>query len=109
MKKLFPLLLLLLAVNSYSQDKVIVIKPDMRARANGLVYLTRFDWFWFFKPGNDTSWARKDIDMTSWKPIRPAELPANYADKNGRVEGWFRAKVRLDHVYDTQQLGILYF
>jgi two-component system NtrC family sensor kinase len=81
----------------------------MRAKANGLVSLTRFDGFWFFKEGNDTSWARKDINMTGWKASRPAELSAKYADKNGRVEGWFRAKIRLDNVYDTQRLGILYF
>jgi len=81
----------------------------MRAKANGLVYLTRFDGFWFFKQGNDTAWTHKDIDMTGWKPLRPGELPASYADKSGRVEGWFRAKIRLDHVFDTQQLGFLYF
>jgi len=109
MKKLYTVLILFLTLSSYAQDKVIIVKPDMRAKANGLAYLTRFDGFWFFKEGNDTSWARKDINMTGWKPLRPAELSAKYADKNGRVEGWFRAKVKLDNVYDTQQLGILYF
>ena len=109
MKRLFALLILLLSLNSYDQNKVIAITPGMPASANGLVYLTRFRGFWFFKQGNDTSGARKDIDMSGWKPLRPGELSAGYADKNGRVEGWFRAKVRLDNIYDTQQLGIIYF
>ena len=52
-------------------------------------YLTRTDG-WIFKQGNDTAWAKKDIDITGWKKLKPTELSAKYADKNGKAECWFR-------------------
>jgi len=54
---------------------------------------------WQFKQGNDTTWAKKDIDLTGWKRLMPTELTEKMADKDGRLEGWFRIKIKLDSTF----------
>jgi two-component system NtrC family sensor kinase len=99
------LLLLLLPVFGLAQDKVVTISPAMFDKATDQVFLTTLDG-WLFKQGNDTTWAKNDIDISGWEKLKPAELSAKYADKNGRVEGWFRIKIKLDKALDKQQLGL---
>ena len=60
---------------------------------------------WVFKEGNDTAWAKKDIDVTNWKKLKPSDLSAEYADKNGRAECWFRIKIKSDSTFKTDQFG----
>ncbi len=96
MKNLFPLLLLLLGVNCYAQDKPVVIYPKMFTLPFQTVPLSKLDG-WYFRVGNDTTWAKKDVDITGWQKLSPASLSAKYADKSGRVEGWFRIKIKLDN------------
>ncbi|HWD86834.1 MAG TPA: MFS domain-containing histidine kinase [Mucilaginibacter sp.] len=108
MKKLFPLLLLLLAVHCYAQDKATVVSKRMFITgADDVVPLSQLDG-WFFKPGNDTAWARTDINMAGWQKLRPKELSAKNADKNGRVEGWFRIKLKPDSTVNAKGLSIGY-
>ena len=47
---------------------------------------------WFFRSGNDSSWANENIDMQKWKQLLPQNLDNSYAEANGKVEGWFRCK-----------------
>ncbi len=98
------LLLLLLPVFGLAQDKVVTISPAMFDKATDQVFLTTLDG-WVFKQGNDTTWAKTDINISGWKKLKPAGLSAKYADKNGKVEGWFRIKIKLDNALDKQQLG----
>jgi len=61
---------------------------------------------WIFKEGNDTDWARKDISTVDWKKFNPTQLTIENADENGRVEGWFRIRFRLDSSFQNQPVGI---
>ena len=51
---------------------------------------------WYFRSGNDSNWANATINMNGWKSLIPINLDANYADTNGKLEGWFRFKFVLD-------------
>ncbi|HEU5052093.1 MAG TPA: ATP-binding protein [Hanamia sp.] len=88
--------LLLLAVQfAKAQDTSVVVSANMFDKFNDVLSLGN-DNAWLFRPGNDSNWARADIDTTGWIKMNPAELSKKYADKNGRVEGWFRIKLKFD-------------
>ena len=88
--------LLLLAVQfAKAQDTSVVVSVNMFDKFNDVLSLGN-DNAWLFRPGNDSNWARPDIDTTGWIKMNPAELSKKYADKNGRVEGWFRIKLKFD-------------
>ena len=64
-------LLLLLPCSAIAQDTTISISPAIETfhyisfgNING----------WLFKKGNDTTWARNDIDLTGWEKLKPSEL-----------------------------------
>ncbi len=58
---------------------------------------------WLFREGNDTSWAKKEIDTKGWKKLKPTQLNAGMANEEGRVEGWFRLNIKLaDSFQDSQ-------
>lgn len=59
---------------------------------------------WLYKAGNDTAWAAKELDISNWKQFKPSELSIADADKTGRVEGWFRLKIKIDSSLKNQQL-----
>jgi len=61
---------------------------------------------WIFRQGNDTAWAKKDINSTGWKKLKPAELSEKLTDKNGRLEGWLRIKIKLDTAFRDTTLGL---
>jgi hypothetical protein len=35
------------------------------------------------------------LATSGWKKLKPTELSSAYADKNGRLEGWFRIKIKM--------------
>jgi len=88
-------LLLLTAQLCQAQDTTIVLSTSMLDKATDQIFLVELNG-WVFKQGTDTGLAKMNIDTAGWKQLRPNQLSAKYADKNGRVEGWFRIKVRLD-------------
>jgi len=61
---------------------------------------------WVFKKGNDTSWAEQKINTDDWDKIKPTQLSAALADRSGRVEGWFRCRIKLDHDVASTSLSI---
>ena len=61
---------------------------------------------WIFHPGHDSTWARPDLDVTGWQPMKPTGLSAKMADENGRVEGWFRITLEIDSAFGNMPLGI---
>ena len=54
---------------------------------------------WLFRKGNDISWARKEIDTAGWQKMKPSQLSGKLADKNGKLEGWLRIKIKLDPAF----------
>ena len=95
-------LLLLLPCSGITQDTTITISspiPDSHymplGNMNG----------WLFRQGHDTAWAKKDIDISGWKKMKPSELSEKFTDKNGRLEGWLRIRIKLDTAFRDTALG----
>ncbi len=88
-----------------AQDSTILISPGMLSKTSHSIILSNLNG-WFFKKGNDTAWAEKSIDIKGWKKLMPARLSANLADKNGRLECWFRIKIKIDPSYKNELFGL---
>ncbi|MGZ3755137.1 MAG: hypothetical protein ACXVJE_07955, partial [Mucilaginibacter sp.] len=105
MKVLFKIIsLLMLPVALMAQDTALVIKPTQLSE-NGLFYICKANG-WLFKQGNDTTWATKNIDVSGWQKLSPVSINAKYADKNGRAEGWFRLKIKIDNTLKDKSFGL---
>jgi two-component system NtrC family sensor kinase len=61
---------------------------------------------WIFRQGHDVAWAKNDIDITVWKKIKPSELSEKLTDKNGKLEGWLRIKIKLDTAFQGKSAGL---
>jgi signal transduction histidine kinase len=88
-------LILLLPFFGWAQNTVVNITPEKFSKEIDAFNIDAADG-WLFHKGNDSSWAKNIIDTTGWEKLKPNDLSAKYADKNGRVEGWFRIKVTFD-------------
>jgi two-component system NtrC family sensor kinase len=89
------------------QEKVVAVLPAMFNKSSQNIYLSKLDG-WIFKLGTDTTWAKPALDISGWQKLKPMDLSAKYADKNGRVECWFRLKIRPDSSFETSSFGIGY-
>ncbi len=89
------ILILLLPFFGWAQNTVVNITPEKFSKEIDAFNIDAADG-WLFHKGNDSSWEKNIIDTTGWEKLKPTDLSAKYADKNGRVEGWFRIKVTLD-------------
>src|SRR5215831_13691389 len=87
------------------QDSAITISAKPLDN-NEQILLSAIDG-WLFKPGNDPSWASNEINTSGWTRLKPTELSVEHADKNGKVEGWFRIKLKLDKDFSNTALGIV--
>jgi two-component system NtrC family sensor kinase len=88
-------LILLLPIFGWGQDSVVNITPGKFTKDINAFFIDAAEG-WVFHNGNDTNWSKKNIDTKGWEKLKPTDLLAKYADKNGRVEGWFRIKVTFD-------------
>src|SRR5262245_61202263 len=94
------LLLLLLPHSAMTQDITITISPKMSDSIFNIIPLGDIDG-WIFKKGNSQNWAGKDINIAEWEKMRPSGLSKEMADKNGRLECWFRIKFKLDTAFEN--------
>lgn len=104
--KYFHLILffLLAAQLCQAQDTTLVIDKSWIDKPTDRIYFMDGDG-WIFKQGNDTDREKINIDRTGWKKLNPAQLSSQFAEKNGRVEGWFRINIQLDSSFFSQQIG----
>jgi signal transduction histidine kinase len=93
------LLLVLLPSLAVAQDTTITITPKMLDPNNWSSVSFGDKNGWIFRQGNDTTWAKPDINTANWKKLKPTELTDAMADKNGKLEGWFRIKIKLDSTF----------
>ena len=104
--KLFSSILFLsLLIFCRAQDSTVVLSASMFDKNFQAIPLTAKN-DWIFKEGNDTSWAKKDISTTDWIKFNPSQLTIKNADRNGKVEGWFRIRFTLDSSFQNLPLGI---
>ena len=93
LKYLLVLALLSTCYQAIGQDELLITK-EMLGK-NELLVLDEKDG-WMFRPGNDSTWAKKDLNMSGWQKFNPTQLSVKNADQSGRAEGWFRLKIRVD-------------
>ena len=80
---------------SYAQDSATVVSANRFDKISDILSLAKMPG-WIFRPGNDPKWAQPVIDTTGWIKMQPIGLSKKFADRNGRVEGWFRINVKFD-------------
>jgi len=93
--KIVFVFLLLIVQFANAQDTTVVVSSNRFDKFSDQLSLANVN-AWLFRPGNDSNWGQPDIDTDGWIKMNPAELSKKYADKNGRVEGWFRIKLKFD-------------
>src|SRR4051812_17374915 len=104
--KLFYLFLLSGTINfCKAQDSTVVLNTSMFDRYFQTISLTRLNG-WIFKQGNDSGWAKSEIDTIGWTKWNPHQLTAKNADRTGKLEGWLRMRFKLDKSFDNINIGI---
>jgi signal transduction histidine kinase len=105
--KSFTRIILLFFCNihyGFAQDSPVSLSAKMFSD-DQLISLSDRDG-WLFREGHNVSWAYENLDMASWKKFKPTDLSPKYADKTGRVEGWFRMKFKLDESFNDIPLSM---
>ncbi|MEZ4691737.1 MAG: hypothetical protein R3A12_16900, partial [Ignavibacteria bacterium] len=98
----FIILFFIIPFAGAAQDTVIEITPsDMSPNYKALGNVDG----WLFRQGNDLSWSEKETDEAGWEKLSPSRLSDSLADKNGRLEGWFRIKIKIDSSFGNTALG----
>jgi signal transduction histidine kinase len=104
--KLFCLFLLLKTINfCEAQDSTVVLDTSMFDKGLQTILLTQLNG-WIFKQGNDTNWAKTEIDATGWIKLNPTQLTIKNAYKNGRMEGWLRMRFELNNSFRNIDIGV---
>ncbi|HET9823805.1 MAG TPA: ATP-binding protein [Chitinophagaceae bacterium] len=88
-------LLVAFPFSTKGQDTAVTLTPSMVDPQYQALLLNDVDG-WLFKKGNDTNWAKRNIDVTTWQKLKPPQLSEKLADRNGRLECWLRLKINLD-------------
>ena len=64
---------------------------------------------WLFREGSNPAWSGLNINTTGWQNVKPRQITKKMADKEGRIEGWFRLKIRLDSSFGDMPLYLSVF
>ena len=91
--------------NVCAQDTTIVLSTSM-FNSEGKIQLGEIE-HWLYKQGNDPSWADPGISVKNWQHLNPADITKKNADQNGRLEGWFRLKIKVDSSFNQTSLFII--
>ncbi|MFC3879811.1 sensor histidine kinase [Algoriphagus namhaensis] len=96
MKKLSGLFtfLIILAQPLLAQEEVVTLDDGM-FRSHQRIFLAPLGG-WLFKQGHDPKWADPEFNVSTWEKMNPTAMSPAMEDENGRIEGWFRIKIRLD-------------
>ncbi len=104
MKRLITILLLLLIKHvSFAQDNTVSLSPEMFG-THQMLLMAPLDG-WVFKAGTNPNYALPNTKLVGWKKMKPTELTAKMADTKGKIEGWFRLKIKLDSTFGNMPLG----
>jgi two-component system, NtrC family, sensor kinase len=77
-----------------AQEEVVTLESGM-FQPHQRIFLAPLDG-WLFKQGHDPNWANPDLDISGWEKMNLTALNPKMKDESGRIEGWFRIKIRLD-------------
>jgi len=104
MKSILTVLFFLVKLACFAQDSTVELSPGMFDKSQ-LIRLADSQG-WIYKPGNDTSWANPGINTGDWEKLSPAQLTKKMAAKDGRLEGWFRIKIKPDSSFAGMGNGL---
>ena len=108
MKVFLVIFLFFFCINSsYAQDTTLMLSPGM-FNGSEEIFISTMDG-WLFREGHEPGWANKEINLSGWRKLKPAELSAKLADKNGKLEGWLRLKVNMDTTFGNMPLGLRFY
>jgi two-component system NtrC family sensor kinase len=85
-----------------AQDSTVNLSTAMFDK-NQVITLFALDG-WLFHEGIDSACAGIDFNTTGWKMMKPRQISKKLADNDGRIEGWFRLKIRLDSSFGVMPL-----
>jgi two-component system, NtrC family, sensor kinase len=97
-------LFVLLVAKSFAQDTTLVLSTRMYSQNQTITLGDKVGWI--FKLGSNPSWAIPDLDVSDWQKLKPVDLTEKMADEEGRLEGWFRIKIKLDSSFIDSLAGI---
>ncbi|MEP2669189.1 MAG: ATP-binding protein [Cyclobacteriaceae bacterium] len=102
----FGLVLSLISILNiaHAEGDPVVLSTQM-FQSHGRIFLAPLDG-WVFKQGNDPGWADPQLKVDDWQRLNPTEINAGMEDASGRIEGWFRIKVKLDQSFKNIPLAI---
>ena len=104
MKNLLIIFLVLFSIAINAQEATVVLSSKTFDKDNTIALSKKEGWV--YKSGNDNSWADKNLNTTNWKKLKPADFTEKMVDKNGKMEGWFRIKIKMDNTLQDSILGI---
>jgi len=105
MKLFFPVLFFFLLCSGacFCRDSTVLITPSMFNESHELL-IGKMD-AWLFKEGDSISYLDENLNVATWRKLKPTELSSRFADKKGKVEGWFRLKIKLDTTFRQRTLA----
>ena len=105
MKLFLPVLFffLLFSGTCFCRDSTALITPSMFNESHELL-IGKMD-AWYFKEGHSISSLDENLNVATWRKLKPTELSSRFADKKGKVEGWFRLKIKLDATFKPKTLA----
>jgi two-component system, NtrC family, sensor kinase len=108
MKSVLAIIFYLLAtcLPMHAQESAVTLSKDQFAGIQR-IFIGKMDG-WMFKAGADSSGINHPNLDSGWRSLNPSELSPEMADQDGRFEGWFTIKIRLDSNLSTYPLGIKY-
>ncbi|WP_075352500.1 hypothetical protein [Algoriphagus marinus] len=105
MRKLFLLLLLIgYCGSSIAQDRVELLSSD-QFQSHQRLFLAPLEG-WVFKAGPVPDGAVPGLDISDWEEMNPSQLTKDLEDENGRIEGWFRIRIKLDESFQDMPLAL---
>ena len=88
-----------------AQDSLLVLSTSM-FDSDQIISISRMD-HWIFKKGHNPRWSDPDLDVSDWEISKPTEVESEMADENGRLEGWFRLRFKLDSSFAGMEVGMI--
>jgi len=92
------------SATSFSQEETVVLSTD-QFQSHQRLFLAPLDG-WVFQKGHETAWANPQFETDDWKKMSITGLSPELEDETGRIEGWFRIKIKLDSSFADMPLNI---
>jgi signal transduction histidine kinase len=98
------LFLILISESSFAQQQVEVLSTS-QFQSHDRLFLAPLQ-SWVFKAGEVVNGGDPNLDTTDWQHLKPTELSPEFEDEQGRIEGWFRIRIKLYASFENMPLGL---